>query len=149
MANPAADPADHDEFSRHHLPPKQAYLALFALCVGFFMNLLDQSIVAVATPQIMEQLGADYAAAIWVTSAYLLAYAVPVVFGSILWQSAALSFVYNSKGSFGASLVYFLSTRSIQFAITIVLDVLIVFLLFKSNIFSRLGIWPPRKRREE
>lgn len=79
MATPAADPANHDELSRHHLPPKQAYLALFALCVGFFMNLLDQSIVAVATPQIMEQLDADYAAAIWVTSAYLLAYAVPLL----------------------------------------------------------------------
>ncbi|WP_295627119.1 DHA2 family efflux MFS transporter permease subunit [uncultured Corynebacterium sp.] len=63
----------------HHLPPKQAYLALFALCVGFFMNLLDQSIVAVATPDIMEQLGADYASVIWVTSAYLLAYAVPLL----------------------------------------------------------------------
>ena len=65
--------------TQHHLPPKQAYLALFSLCVGFFMNLLDQSIVAVATPQIMDQLGAEYAAAIWVTSAYLLAYAVPLL----------------------------------------------------------------------
>lgn len=65
--------------AQHHLPPKQAYLALFALCVGFFMNLLDQSIVAVATPQIMDQLDAEYSAAIWVTSAYLLAYAVPLL----------------------------------------------------------------------
>lgn len=64
---------------RHHLPPRQAYLALFALCIGFFMNLLDQSIVSVATPGIMGAFDADYAAVIWVTSAYLLAYAVPLL----------------------------------------------------------------------
>lgn len=69
----------------------------------------------------------------------------PVVLGSILWQSSALSFVYNSKGSFGASLIYFLSTRSIQFAITLVLDVLVIYLLFRANLFERMGIWPPEK----
>lgn len=76
-----------------------------------------------------------------------LAFLPPVVLGSILYQSCTLAYVYSD--SFSTGLLYFLSTRSIQFAITIVLDVLIVFLLFKSNIFSRLGIWPPRKRREE
>jgi len=70
----------------------------------------------------------------------------PVICGSILWQSAALSFVYNSKGSFTASLVYFLSTRSIQFAITLVLEVLILYLLFRANLFERMGIWPPVKK---
>lgn len=65
----------------------------------------------------------------------------PVVLGSILWQSAALSYVYNSKGSFQASLVYFLSTRTIQFAVTLVLDVLIVYLLMKSRVFDRMGLW--------
>ena len=70
----------------------------------------------------------------------------PVIFGSILWQSFALAFVYNSKGSFGASMIYFLSTRSIQFAVTLVLDVLIIYLLFRVNLFSRMGIWPPVKK---
>lgn len=65
----------------------------------------------------------------------------PVVLGSILWQSAALSYVYNSKGSFQASLVYFLSTRTIQFAVTLVLDVLIIYLLMKSRVFDRMGLW--------
>ena len=67
----------------------------------------------------------------------------PVVLGSILWQSAALSFVYNSKGSFTASLIYFLSTRTVQFAVTLVLDVLIIYLLLRTRIFERMGIWPP------
>lgn len=65
----------------------------------------------------------------------------PVVLGSILWQSAALSYVYNSKGSFQASLVYFLSTRTVQFAVTLALDVLIIYLLMKSRVFDRMGLW--------
>ncbi len=64
----------------------------------------------------------------------------PVILGSIAWQSAALSYVYNSKGSFQASLVYFLSTRTIQFAVTLVLDVLIIYQLLKTGIFERMGI---------
>ena len=66
-----------------------------------------------------------------------------------MWQSAALAFVYNNKGSFGASLVYFLSTRSIQFAITLVLDVLIIYLLFRARLFDRMGIWPPQEKKKK
>jgi EmrB/QacA subfamily drug resistance transporter len=53
--------------------------ALWAMLVGFFMILVDATIVAVANPSIMEKLGASYDAVIWVTSAYLLAYAVPLL----------------------------------------------------------------------
>jgi EmrB/QacA subfamily drug resistance transporter len=53
--------------------------ALFALCLGFFMILVDTTIVSVATPAIIEDLHADVNAVVWVTSAYLLAYAVPVL----------------------------------------------------------------------
>ena len=53
--------------------------ALWALLIGFFMILVDATIVAVANPVIMSSLGADYDAVIWVTSAYLLAYAAPLL----------------------------------------------------------------------
>jgi EmrB/QacA subfamily drug resistance transporter len=53
--------------------------ALWAMMVGFFMILVDATIVAVANPSIMDKLGATYDAVIWVTSAYLLAYAVPLL----------------------------------------------------------------------
>src|SRR3954470_17814791 len=53
--------------------------ALLALCLGFFMILVDTTIVTVATPAIMSDLDADVNAVVWVTSAYLLAYAVPVL----------------------------------------------------------------------
>jgi EmrB/QacA subfamily drug resistance transporter len=53
--------------------------ALWAMMVGFFMILLDSTIVAVANPSIMTKLGTSYDTVIWVTSAYLLGYAVPLL----------------------------------------------------------------------
>ena len=60
-------------------PGANPWHALWALLIGFFMILVDATIVAVANPAIMSSLGADYDAVIWVTSAYLLAYAAPLL----------------------------------------------------------------------
>lgn len=62
-----------------HPRTDKPWRALWALLVGFFMILLDATIVAVANPSIMDALDADYDAVLWVTSAYLLAYAVPLL----------------------------------------------------------------------
>jgi EmrB/QacA subfamily drug resistance transporter len=60
-------------------PDVNPWPALFALCLGFFMILVDSTIVSVATPSIIADLNADVNSVVWVTSAYLLAYAVPVL----------------------------------------------------------------------
>ena len=70
----------------------------------------------------------------------LTAVAPAAVLGSILYQSWALDFVY------GKGFWVLLSARSIQFAVTVVVDVIILNLLFKAKIFQHLGVWPPRKK---
>lgn len=60
-------------------PTIRQWPAMWALCLGFFMILVDSTIVAVANPAIMEHLDADINSVVWVTSAYLLAYAVPLL----------------------------------------------------------------------
>jgi EmrB/QacA subfamily drug resistance transporter len=54
--------------------------ALWSLVVGFFMILIDTTIVTVANPAIQRGLKVDSVSdVLWVTSAYLLAYAVPLL----------------------------------------------------------------------
>lgn len=60
-------------------PDVKPWPALWSLVIGFFMILIDTTIVSVANPAILTGLGTDINAVIWVTSAYLLAYAVPLL----------------------------------------------------------------------
>ena len=78
-------PADH-----------RPWPALWAMVIGFFMILVDSTIVSVATPAIMQGLGADVNAVIWVTSAYLLAYAVPLLITGRLGDRIGPKYVYLS-----------------------------------------------------
>ena len=71
------------------------WVALLALCVGFFMILVDMSIVAVAQPQIMEALDANVNQIVWVTSAYLLTYAVPLLMAGRLGDKYGPKRIYQ------------------------------------------------------
>ena len=68
--------------------------ALWAMVIGFFMILVDNSIVSVATPAIGRELNADVNSAIWVTSAYLLSYAVPLLVTGRLGDRLGPKWVY-------------------------------------------------------
>lgn len=76
-----------------------------------------------------------------------LAYLPAIVFGSILWQSFALAKVYGGD-AFEAFFLTKLTARSIQFAVTFVLDTLIVWLLYRSKVFTTTKLWPPVLRRK-
>ena len=58
---------------------EKPWVAMWSLVIGFFMILLDTTIVTVALPHMQHELNASLSAVIWVTSAYLLAYAVPLL----------------------------------------------------------------------
>ena len=55
------------------------WAAVWSLLIGFFMLMVDTSILSVANPSIQRGLGASLTETIWVTSAYLLGLAVPLL----------------------------------------------------------------------
>lgn len=71
--------ADTSSQTPPHTNPQQAWRALAALCVGLFLTLMDNSLVAVALPQIRAELDASLNQIVWVVAVYLLAFAVPLL----------------------------------------------------------------------
>ncbi|MBW0014925.1 MAG: MFS transporter [Mycobacterium sp.] len=57
-------------------PSPSPWNALWAMMIGFFMIIVDSTIVTIANPTIKADLHTGYDVVIWVTSAYLLGYAV-------------------------------------------------------------------------
>lgn len=97
---------------------------LYGVCAGLFRPLLAKKISILTL---------------------ILAWLPPVILGSILYQSVTLAFMYGTEDSFLANFTVYLSARSIQFGITIVLNILITHLLFKAKVFERVKVWPPKK----
>lgn len=73
-----------------------------------------------------------------------LSYSLPIALGSILYQSIALSYVYPKLETLQENLAYYLSTRTVQFSIMLVVEVFIIYTLIKMRVFTRLGIWPKK-----
>ena len=75
----------------------------------------------------------------------------PVVLGSILIQSCVLAFMQYGSENFIKGLQFYLSTRSVQFTIMLVVNTALVWLLLRSRLFNRIGIWPiktPNKKED-
>ena len=60
-------------------PVRNPWAALAALCIGFFMIMLDTTIVNIAIPAMIKGLNASLTEIIWINSVYLLTYAVPLL----------------------------------------------------------------------
>jgi len=89
-------PPDVAEERRHN-----PWLILAALCLGFFMILLDTTIVNIAIPQMSEHLNASLSEILWIINAYILTYAV------LLITAGRLGDLYGPKQLFLVGLVIF------------------------------------------
>ena len=71
--------------------PGARWLALYALCLGDLMIVLDMNIVNVALPSIQADLGFSQTALAWVVNAYML------TFGGFLLLAGRLGDLYGNK----------------------------------------------------
>ena len=71
-------------------------------------------------------------------------FALAFVFGSILYESWSLAFVYGGDAKTAFFLTK-LASRSIQIGVTFVIDVAVVWLLYRSKVFTAAKLWPPVK----
>jgi EmrB/QacA subfamily drug resistance transporter len=77
--------------------PRSPWPGLWALVIGFFMILVDTTIVSVANPAIKADLDPgtpNLDNVVWVTSAYLLAYAVPLLITGRLGDRFGPKYLY-------------------------------------------------------
>jgi EmrB/QacA subfamily drug resistance transporter len=77
------------------------WLVLVSLCLGFFMILLDTTIVNIAIPDMIDKLDATLDEILWVLNAYVLVYAV------LLITAGRLGDLYGPKRLFLLGLVIF------------------------------------------
>ncbi|OBB67971.1 MFS transporter [Mycobacterium sp. 852014-50255_SCH5639931] len=75
-ANPAQLTKRWNFLTQNSPQSQKPWNALWAMMIGFFMIMVDSTIVAIANPTIMTKLHIGYDTVVWVTSAYLLGYAV-------------------------------------------------------------------------
>src|SRR6202048_3483071 len=77
------------------------WATVMVVCLGFFMIMLDTTIVYVATPSMLTGLHASIDEVLWVFNGYLLAYAV------LLITAGRLGDVFGPRNLFAAGLVVF------------------------------------------
>ena len=82
---------------------RDRWLALYVLCAGFLMIVLDMTVVNVALPAIQEDLGFSQSGLAWVVNGYLIA------FGGLLLLSGRLGDLLGRKDVFMVGMAIFLA----------------------------------------
>src|SRR5688572_32240813 len=82
-------------------PERNRWIALYVLCVGMLMIVLDATIVNVALPSIQEDLGFSQSSLAWVVNAYLIS------FGGLLLLSGRLGDLLGRRSVFLVGLAVF------------------------------------------
>ena len=100
---------------------------LYGLCAGLFRPWLTKKVSPLR-----------------IAAAFLPA----IVLGSILYQSGSLALIYGGESK-AAFFLAKLASRSVQFAVTGVLDVLLVWALCRSRVFTAAGVWPSAAKPAE
>src|SRR5438094_1739359 len=80
---------------------RSRWLALYVLCIGMLMIVLDATVVNVALPSIQDDLGFSQSSLAWVVNAYLIA------FGGLLLLAGRLGDLISRRGVFLAGLGVF------------------------------------------
>src|SRR3954470_20639461 len=83
------------------LTTRKRWIALYVLCVGDLMIVLDSTIVNVALPSIRDDLGFSETSLAWVVNAYLL------TFGGFLLLGGRLGDLYGHRRLFIAGISLF------------------------------------------
>jgi len=83
------------------LDPRSRWLALYVLCLGVLMIVLDATIVNVALPSIREDLGFSQTSLAWVVNAYIL------TFGGFLLLGGRLGDIYGHRRLFLGGITLF------------------------------------------
>jgi EmrB/QacA subfamily drug resistance transporter len=83
------------------LTDRNRWIALYVLCVGMLMIVLDVTVVNVALPSIQDDLGFSQSSLAWVVNAYLIA------FGGLLLLSGRFGDILGRKSVFLAGLGVF------------------------------------------
>src|SRR5438045_9387891 len=80
---------------------RRRWLALYVLCVGMLMIVLDATVVNVALPSIQKDLGFSQSSLAWMVNAYLIA------FGGLLLLAGRVGDLVSRRGMFLAGLAVF------------------------------------------
>ncbi len=121
---------------------------LIVLCLGFFMVLLDTTIVSIAIPRIVDSLHSSLDQILWVLNAYVLVFAV------LLLPAGRLGDIYGERTLFAAGVVVF-TLASVVCGLAQNTDQLIVgrviqgvggALLTPQTIAILIAVFPPERR---